>query len=149
MRSLRHELVSAALVMSLPLALCLAFPFEAIGFRATPAATATRASFAFVTLSEEEEQAALQAAKTSWQFNVPAGQRMRMRLPLGGLPDEQVGLRLDVMSEGLTQSPTAPLGYPAPPWEPSARAKEPVKIQRAPSSDATPAFTREELLKLN
>lgn len=149
MRSWRHEFASTALVLSLPLAICAAFPFESIGFKATVVASESKASAAFVTLSKDEEDAALQAAKTSWQFNVPAGQRMRMRLPLGGLPDEQDGLRLDVKTDVIKPRSIAPIGYSAPAWEPSMRAEGPVGIQRGPSPEAKPAFSREELLKLN
>ena len=148
MRSLRHELFSTTVVLALPVAIVLAFPRSAINFRANGMPLATPAPVAFVTLSEEESAAFLGSARTAWQADASTGQRMRMRLPLGELPDETVGPLLDVGLATRHRDELEPVAYRPPPWRPSLAAPPPVRIGPV-AEDKTPLpFPRDELLSI-
>ena len=149
MRSLRHELFSLASVLAVPAAVALFFPYEAVSFRATSVSAESPASAAFVTLSPEQESAALVAARTSWQTDAAARQHRHVRLSLGELPEGPTGPLLDV---GTLMRPAAspePVVYRPAGWQPSLGAERPARLIQEQETRTTPAFSREELLKLN
>lgn len=148
MRSFRHELFSSAAVLALPAAIVATFPREAIDFKAGAAPAARPARVAFVTLSPDEEAALLGSARTAWQAGSSVGQRMRMRLPLGELPDEPEGPLLDMGIATRPEEPE-PVSYRLPPWMPSLAAPPPVRADGGGEEKPQPAFPREELLKLH
>lgn len=135
------------LAMSLPLAIVSVFPFGAIGYRVTePSADQDRPYTAIVTLSPEQEEAAMRSARSAWQFDARADRQHRVRLPLGELPDDSDGGLIEVRTPDPEGLPLPRSDYQAPPWLPSCRAAAPVKIARKPEPE-TPAFSRDELLK--
>ena len=149
MRSIRQELISVAAVISVPAALIAIFPYGAIGFKAVPRPKASKPSAAFVRLTAAEEAEALKAAKASWQVDAAADRGMRAYLPLGELPE-------DVPSEPILdgevwtvlRSAPAPVEYGTPTWSPSFAADKPEKIEIGEEMRPAPAFSREELLKM-
>ena len=86
MRGIRHEVFTLALVASVPVALALVFPYDALGFRPAPCAGAAQASCAFVSLVAAEERAVLAAARTAWQVDSKSVTGLRLDLSAGDLP---------------------------------------------------------------
>ena len=147
MRSIRHEALALVLMASVPVALALVFPYEALGFRPSRGAGASRATCAFVTLGEAEERAALAVARTAWQVDSKSVARLRLELSSGDLPPapvRTVDLCRPVRGESSATVPFEPDMLP-----PTFAAPSPRKIE--PDIDASadaPAFSRKELLKL-
>jgi len=134
---------------SVPVALALVFPYEAVVFRPSEAAVAPRAACAFVTLEESEEHAALAAARTAWQIDSKSVTRLRLDLSAGDLPPSPTG-RVVVRRRERGTSAAAVAEYVPNALPPSVAAPAPVVI--APDSaapDAKPAFSRAELLKID
>ncbi len=147
MRSLRHEILSTASVLSIPLGIVLAFPSEAIRFRASSVPARRAAAAAFVSLTPEQQSEALAAAKTAWQSDASA--RPVLRLPFGELPEEPQEPLLDIGTCARPAGSTTPLPYSPRGWEPSLRSGAPRALTAEPAVDSAAAFSRDELLKLN
>ena len=144
---LADNLVSCAALLAIPAVVAVAFPFEALTFRASSAApSAPDFSAALVTLDAKDEIAAVHAAKSAWRQG-------------GGPRKERVDLLLPELP-GDFRVPMAPIGtrsrLPAPPvatdgvspYLPSQRAPAPERIVAEPGADELP-FPREELLRIN
>ena len=150
MRSIRQEVLSVAAVLAVPAALMAIFPYGAVGFKAIPGRMASKPSAAFVRLTAEEEAEALKAAKTSWQADSASDRGMRAYLPLGELPED--GPSGPILGGGVwtgLRSASAPVEYGAPTWSPSSAANKPGKIEIGEENRPAPAFSREELLKMD
>ena len=70
-RPLRNDLYSLAVVMTVPLAVAIAFPYSAIGFSATKKSVATP-KCAFVQLDASLENQAIENARSAWKNNISA-----------------------------------------------------------------------------
>lgn len=146
MRSVRHELASVAVALALPVAVAVSFPYGAVGFGAAPCPPKP-ACMAFVVLSAAEERAALRAAKTSWQVSASGERRMRVRLPLGDLPEEKLGP--SVAFGDMAPRPELPVvRYDVSPWVPSCAAGAAAEMAPSAPVRKEPVFSREELLKV-
>ena len=111
MRGIRHEVFTLALVASVPVALALVFPYDALGFRPAPCAGAAQASCAFVALDAAEERAVLAAARTAWQVDSKSVAGLRIDLSSGDLPPapvRTVELRRPVRGESAAAVPFEP-----------------------------------------
>lgn len=149
MRSFKSEIRSVATVGILSAGIVAAFPLASVGFRATPRPTERPASAAFVTLTEDEEELALRAAKTVWQADTSV-QQMRFRLPLGDLPEEPHGPVFGFGSAGRRPDYLPqPMPYGLPPYRPSMAAAALKRLPPAPEPLPAPAFSRDDLLDLN
>lgn len=140
---IRHEILSFSLVVSLPVAMALVFPYEAIGFKARGTASPGIAYAAFVTLSAEEESVAMKAARASWR--VSASDVRAAELQIEELPERPVSA---VLGFG-DRSPLAPvkaLSYELPPYVPSSAAPAPRKLPLRSGPGNVPAFSKKELL---
>ena len=149
MTALWRELRSVLTVGAITGGVVLAFPLSALDFKARPVPSEAEATAAFVHLTAEEEEQVLKAAKTTWQEESSAMQRMRVRLPLGDLPEEEPTQALDLTR--LTPSADAqlePLPYRLPGYSPSAAAAVPTRLPPEPEARPVPAFSRGELLNL-
>lgn len=128
--------------------LALIFPYGALTFRGKDHPPA-RSSAAYVVLSDEEAEAALHAAKSAWQTEDAAQRRLRVRMPLGELPEEgdlEV-LNLD-SSAAYSLSEPKPVVYGIPAYRPSLAAeRDRSELPKAPLLSA-PKFSREDLLQL-
>lgn len=147
MRRLRNEIFSLALVVAVLFAIASTFPFSALRPLPDPPTGAGTALCAFVTLSSAEERAALAAARAAWQLDRNAARRLRTDLFAAALPPappREVGrfetrCRTDTIARYAPDAPPSTLAAPPP-----------AKI--APQEDAgkpAPAFSREELLRIN
>lgn len=149
LRSLRHEALTLLELATVPAAVAFAFPYEAVGFRASRPADAARCTCSFVTLNEKEERSALAAARTSWQVDAKGVRSLRTDLSTGDLPPSPV---YPIISErpysfhAWSDAPYAPNALP-----PSVAAPPPRAI--APDDDAPAktklAFPREEMGRID
>ena len=147
-RSIRHEIANLVELSIVPAALLFVFPYEAMSFRAEEGLRDVRPVCAFVTLNEEDEHAALTAARASWQVDSKNVKRLRLDLSTDDLPPEPLGPVFETRPKhgesaalGAEYVPNAlppTLGAPKAAVIP-ADADGPVKT--------LPAFSREEMLK--
>ena len=147
-RHLRNEIYSLALVLAAPLGIAAAFPYAALAFKAREApAESARASCAFISLPDEQADAAVQAARASIKTARDGMSALRADLSLGAIPREtrcvaQIGERRGVVRQGDVDFPYTPLPH-------SQAAAKPEKIAADPAATNAPcAFTREDLLAL-
>ena len=145
MKGLRGDLMSALAVLSVPLALGLAFPREAIGFDAARTAAQGEAVNAIVFLDASAAAKALRAAKVLPR-NERGGGTATDLLP-AELPESSAA---ELMSVDVRERPAQPSVVEGglSPYLPSRRAAPPMRIS-GEKADAEPPFSRDELLKLN
>lgn len=148
MRSVRSEMLSGAIVLSIPVGISLAFPREALRFRALDADKRSPASVAFVRLSADEERVAMRVARTSWQGASGGSRVVWADLSSMALPDEP---RHSVLSVGdrVKVSGMKPVMTELTPFLPSVKAPPPVKIAADDETIETRTFSRDELLKID
>ena len=145
-----RELRTVSVVAALTAGVVAAFPLSALDFKARPVAASREASAAFVSLSADEETMALKAARSAWQSEASATQRMRVRLPLGELPEEEAVAPLDLSAEQSFVRVRLPqTDYPLPAAVPSMAAEPPQRLAPEPEVPAAPPFSRNDLLDLN
>lgn len=151
MMPVKYEIRSLASVGVVTLGIALAFPSAAFNFAASRKPMPHLGSAAFVTLTFEQEEAAMKAAKSAWRLDSSSMECMRVRLPLGELPEEETGSPLgagEVLFIGEKRS--SPVAYPLPAYAPSFAAREPDKLPSEERKISAPVvFSREELLGLN
>ena len=150
MRRTVNALLSVAGVLALPAAVVAVFPFGALSFRAAPASTARPAAVAFVRLTDEEETAALRAAKTSWSSEAGAVRHLRADLHFGNLPERANEPAIHI-EDRLRRPPPRPYAPPTSPFLPSQAAAAPAKLPAAEGDEpAAPLpFPRKDLLKMD
>lgn len=147
MRSLRGEFVKLLLVLSVPACVLACFPYSAIGFRSARHSHESRTTVAFVTLSEDEEQLAIKAVQSTLRGT---GRRNpRVDLALGALPEEHTAVEVLEYSDARQKPTTAIPKLALSPFLPSMAAATPTAIAAEAPEKARPAFTRNELLKLD
>lgn len=146
-RSLRSELAPLAGVLSLPLAIFVVFPREAVVF--TPvAAQPVRGACSWVTLSPEEESKALVLARSAWQVDPTSVRRLRARLLTSNLPHE-AQLPVLRLPDRLRTAEIRDVDY-EPSVLPPTLASPAARVIPLDSPVApTLAFPREELLRLD
>lgn len=150
MKALKYEIRSLVSVGILVGGISLAFPISSLAFRAEKVPIAREASAAFVILTPEKQSAALRAARTAWQNDATATERMRVRFSLGELPEEQNSVVYDPAERAFEEvNRIQPLAYTIPPFGTDAVAASPERITCAAERKKAPEFSREELLDLN
>lgn len=148
-RQWRYELYSLAAVLAVPLAVLFVFPYEAVGFTAAADEPPRTASCAFVTLTEDEESAALSAARAAWKVSAEGVRRMRADLSVDAMPEEVPRAVMDV-SERTRAARASSVAYDELPMPSTRAAGAPVRIA-APAAgreDGLP-FSRKELLNID
>ena len=140
------ELLRAVPVLATVAAVTALFPTRSVGFVAADRRAAAP-SAAFVVLTEDQEDAAVQAAKTAWLASGGRRARGAGGFALGELPETDGGPILG--SEALLP-PAAPpprVAWERSAWLPSAAAPAPQPI---PPGERVrpPAFSREEMLSI-
>lgn len=149
MRSLRHEVFALALMASVPVALALVFPYEAVSFRPSGGSGAPRAVCAFVTLGEDEERAALAAARTAWQVDSKSVTGLRLDLTAGDLPPSPSGkVAVRRRERGTSAAPAEFVPAMLPPTF-AAPAPAAIGAEGDAASEKAPAFSRDDLLKID
>ena len=152
MRSVKSELLSVAEVLALPLMIAVAFPCDAIRFHdasrfpdSRDARSADVPTATIVFLDEASVTRAERAARTVSRHGV--GDRVYVDLlslelppagnePMAAVAPRRISSALPVIENGI------------PPFLPSRRAAAPIRISAETMKDE-PAFSRDELLKLN
>lgn len=147
-RRLRHEIYSLLLMISIPLALAAVFPYEAIGFRVSEATPDPAPSCAFVTLTADEERQALIAARAAWQVNTEDVRGLRADLSVGELPATPMVRVLQKRVPGGAAAVRATVYEPSV-LPPTAAAVAPADLPPDGEGRKSPAFSRDELLKVN
>ncbi len=149
LRRVRHEIFALSLVAAVPLAIVFAFPLDAFSFRARQKGDDVRPSCAFVTLTDEEERAALSTARTSWQVDARGVKHMRVDISTSDLPPAPV-------RPVIATRPPRRAAIEVPEYVPDAlppTVAAPAAVQMKAEADASPsakaAFSREELLKID
>ncbi len=140
---IRHEILSFSLVVSLPVATALVFPYEAIGFNPRKSAVAETAHAAFVTLGADEEDAAVKAARAPWR--VSASEVRSAELQIGELPERPISAVLG-FEDRSSADPVKTFLYELPPYLPSFAARAPQKVAERSAPPKASAFSKEELL---
>ena len=147
-RAVSSVVVELVLPLSLPLALAFSLPYGVLGFSAAEGVRPKTCTAAFVSLSAEDEDAAMRVAKSSWQVNAGGVRMMRVDMSVGELPEEKV---LPVIGEGPSLSrPLPPLvDYGLPPLLPSRAAAAPARLADDGGNPAVGLpFPKEELLTI-
>ena len=146
MRSVRSELLSVVEVLALPLVIASAFPYDAIRLPASRSARSADVPTASIVFLDEASVARAERAARSVSRH-GEGDRVYVELlapelppagnePMAASAPRRVSSELPVVENGI------------PPFLPSRRAAVPVRISAETVKDE-PAFSREELLKLN
>lgn len=148
MRSARGEAVSLALALSLPVAAFCLLPYSLPKGADAPARRGGGFA-AFVSLTPEEEAQALRRAKPSARTAEAANaSRRAMDLILGELPDDAPAPLL--ASPPAARPPRLPGVVAAPgPFLPSQAAPPPATIPADAPEPPRPAFSRQDLLRLD
>ena len=143
----RRDLWSVLAVLSAVMAMATVFPYASLRFRGREPSRSP-ASAAFVTLTEAEEGAALQAAKTAWQVASSNFRRLRAELSVASLPEHRYGPvmpRPDGSAGGEREVfHAAPVAYPATRGAPPPRQ---IAVEPPPARPLT--FSRDELLSID
>ena len=152
MRGFRGDFLSAAIVFATVGAVAVAFPFDAMSFRPRPVKTARDAFAAFVSLTPAEEAAAMKAAKSSWNAESGGVRHLRAELFSNELPEAESEPALGLQDRLARQAPE-PVAPGLSPYLPSQAAPPAKAIPAEKAADeggeASPAFSREELLRID
>lgn len=146
-RRLRYELYMLALVFLVPAALVAVFPYEAIGFTPASGDGVSESSCAFVTLSDEEADLALDESRAYWKVDSRGARGMRLDLSESDVL-EDVAESVLAISERRRLPPAPPLGTATPPLPPTLASAPAARLRGAERPDPGPsaAFARAELL---
>ena len=151
MKSLRGEFLSVSVVLAAVGAVVMSFPFDAIAFRPMSPSANGQSFAAFVSLDQEEEAAALKAAKSSWNAEAGGVRRLRAELFSSDLPKEKSEFALE-FSDRIVRSVPESVAPGLSPFLPSLAAPPPkaIPVENADAAvDPAPVFSREELLKID
>jgi hypothetical protein len=150
LRRLRRDILSFAIMASLPTALALVFPYESLEFKPEVNEGEREPVCAFVVLGEKEERAALAAARTAWQVGSQSVKRLRADLSVADIPPEPVRPVIAVRPERSGGAVAGGEYIPnALPPTVAAPAAADIKADAASAEPTKPAFSREELLKID
>ncbi len=149
MRGVRRELLSVAVVLAAVGAVAVAFPYDAVFFRPSPRSARTVFA-AFVSLKEGEEVAAMKAAKSSWSGEAGGVRQLRAELFVAEIPEAGNEPALELADRFARVSPP-PVAPGLSPYQPSLAAPPPKAIpaEKADEKEEAPAFSREEMLKID
>lgn len=145
MRGGRGDLLSVMAVLAVPLGFAAVFPREAIGFSACDTVRASSPSVSIVFL---DSAAVARAMRSTRVLSRNAGAVADgLDLFVADLPGGDAIPMMPIESRGRAQAPTI-IESGIPPFLPSRRAAQPVRIPGGKDVETLP-FPREELLKLN
>lgn len=147
-RRLRSEVLPLVAVMSLPLALYLAFPSGAFGFMPSTPSRDESVYSAFVVLGEDREARLLASARASWQSDSASRRGHRANLLSCGDRSEVVRIAsgLDPVV-GRAECPVPDYEVDLVPSGGAAAAPQTLDKDELPPPE--PVFGRSDLLKLN
>ena len=144
--------MSAAIVLATVGAVAVSFPFDAISFRPRPSKESRAAFAAFVSLTPAEEAAAMKAAKSAWNAESGSVRHLRAELFSNELPEAEDEPALGLL-DGLARQAPEPVTPGLSPYLPSQAASPAKAIPAEKAEDEecepSPAFSREELLRID
>jgi len=144
-RSLRSEMLSMSMVLAMPVAIALVFPYASLRFSPSDAKSHQGTTFEFVTLEPAEELEAIRSAKTNWR---PMGNdSLRIDMAFGELPIDKPS---PVIASSITSrlEPAKDIAFEPSSYLPSQAAPRPTKISPDPNTGKDMAFPRDELLTI-
>ena len=148
MKHVRGDVLSTASVLVLTVLTVASFPFGAIRFKAVKPPAAHAPGVAFVQLRPDEEAAAMQAAKNSWNAEAGDVRRLRAELFFGDIPETAYEPALPDRErtrlpppEPVAPGRTAYFPSQAAPPSPAIAPEKGLEVGR-------PVFTRKDLLEM-
>lgn len=148
-RHLRHDVCTLLLLLAVPAAILLVFPYPAVGL--DPAAGheyVSEPSCAFIRLDDRAERYALGVARVSWRSGGEGTLSHRPDLSVRALPPAPMTEVIRARSRSSREAVRV-FGYEPPLMPPTLAAGAPSAIPASGSASTVgPAFPREELLKL-
>lgn len=148
-RHLRHELIYLVLALAAPFGVAAIFPYASLSF--VPAQKeqpiAHRPACSFVALTDEQADAAVQAARSAIKTSHEGISTLRADLSIFAIPRERGGVADVVEREGAASIQDA--AYDVLPLPHTFAAPSPAKLPNAPDASAVqPAFSRDEMLEI-
>lgn len=150
-KRLVDEFRALILALIMPAVMVVLFPYSALNWKAEDRGGPRHSFCAFVTLSPEEEAAALEAARSAWRTDLKGVANLRADLSVAAIPEETrepVASRLPPSRQcgivGAVDLTALPPSRAAGPAE-KIVAERP--DERGPGENR--GFTRDELLKLD
>ena len=150
-RPLKNDLYSLAVVMTIPLAIALAFPYSAIGFSATKK-PATAPKCAFVQLDVSSENQAIENARSAWKNNISAdGIDDPQELSLTAITISDDGIRSTISMDERTINSSGRVE----PYEaialPSTMAADKAQMlpERVSAEEELATFPKSEMLRID
>lgn len=150
-RHLLNEIYALVLVLTAPAGVALVFPYPAIGFKpdATRGMRTEQPLCAFISLSEEEADAAVMAARSSIKTALDGVSGIRADLSISSIPEEN-GAAVDLAErQGFAATEDVPYGMQALPRSHAAPPPRRIRRASAPHAAPPPAFDREEMLAID
>ena len=142
-RRMTSEIYSLALILWLPVAVALVFPFGAIGFSASDGSAVRRGSCRFVELTAAESAAAIETARSALKTAGGGVRGLYADLSVDAVPVDQIsGV---ASSEMLPPKDPAPVPYSGFPLPPTLSAVKAPRIEPDGSGDGS-VFGRNDML---
>lgn len=149
-RHLRHEIISLALVLAAPVCVLAIFPFASLSFSPQvpeEAAVAHRPACSFVVLTDEQADAAVQAARAAIKTSHEGISTLRADLSIFAIPVESGGVADVAERQGALPMSDAP--FDVLPLPPSLAAPPPTRFPSDPAAAVVhPAFSRDDMLEI-
>lgn len=147
-RSLRSEIFPLAVILSLPLAIYLAFPRGAVGFVPAGKVQARTITNAFIWLDADREARLLASARASWQSDSASRRGVRANLLACGFSEQDSHIASG-LRPSVSERVSSVTDYEIDAVPHGVGADGPVVLPAEESGRSEPAFSRSELLKLN
>lgn len=146
-RSLRSEIFSLLAVVLVSLGIISVFPYKAIGHKFKAAENASKAFASLVFLSEDEEQEAIQRARSAWQTSNANVRGLEIDLSMENLPEFEslTVLENPIVHSRVRKYASSPAQIPI--ELPSLAAEAPMKVESSPIISEK-FFSDEDLMKL-
>lgn len=151
-RSLRIEFVQLVAAMALPAAIFYVFPYKALAPVASAAPDGGRrpAACAFVDLAPEQERSIMAAAKSAWQVGAESVRRLRLDMFVEEIPDAPPDPVIDISARTrLLRAAPLPECPSSPPTDLRSAPPEALGAEKDDGGEPAPAFSREEMLRLD
>lgn len=146
-RSIRSELITLFAISLVPLGIMSVFPYRAIGYKFKQIDDKPRAFASLVFLSEEQEEAAIQRARSAWQTSNASEKGFEIDLSMESLPELGNSTVLETPLVHQKFRPMASSLEYVPLALPSLAAETPNKAEAAPIVSEK-YFNDEDLMQL-
>ena len=148
-RHLRHEIYSLALVLAAPLGVMAIFPFASLSFHPAESSPSAvhRPACSFVVLTDEQADAAVQAARSAIKTSHEGISTLRADLSIFAVPAERGGVADVGERQGV--APVGDVPYDVLPLPKSFAAPKPARTPSDPAANVIkPPCSRDDLLEI-